>query len=258
MKEHSYIYDLYVVPHWRNLFDGMYREHLEMPNAGRILELNCGTGGFALELADSVGERGEVLALDTGALLELAEAKRSVTKQKNICFRPLSELGDLELGFDLIIIDLTLLPLSNEQLLQAMKLLSSGGRLVMKYLSRGSFDEFYSVFWEALFDCGIADEYLCRLESLINRYATLEEMELYLKRAKMRSIRNYQQKEEFAFKDARDFFDSPLIKGYFLEGWLSILDSDALAQVSQSLQKVIDREAGFEVSIKANLITCVR
>lgn len=258
MKEHAYIYDLYVVPRWRDLFDSMYREHLELPSEGRVLELNCGTGGWALELAGSVGERGEVWALDTTALLELAEAKRAVTKQQNIRFRPLSELDELQSGFDLIVIDLTLLPLSREQLLRALGLLSRGGRLVMKYLSRGSFDEFYSVFWEALFDCGMADEYLSRLEGLINRYATLEEMELYLKRAQMRSIRNYQQKEEFSFKNARDFLDSPLIKGYFLEGWLSILDSEAAVRVFQSLQEVIDREAGFEVSIKANLITCVR
>lgn len=255
MKEHAYIYDLYVVPYWRHLFDSMYREHLELPREGRVLEVNCGTGGFALELASSVGEKGEVLALDTESLLEVAEAKLSVTKHKNICFRPISELESIGSSFDLVILDLTL---SSAHLLQVLSLLRKGGRLVMKYLSRGSFDEFYSVFWEALFDCGVAEEYLGRLEGLIHRYQTLEEVELYLKRTHMRSIQNHQQKQEFSFESGQDFFSSPLISGYFLPDWLAILDAEVVARVSERLKQVIDQENNFEVSVKANLITCIR
>lgn len=256
MKEHAYIYDLYIVPYWRHLFEGLYREHLKMPSEGRVLELNCGTGSFALELAASLGERGEVLALDAAALVELAEAKRSVTKQKNIFFRPISELESIGGDFDLIIIDLTLL--DNTPLLQTLKLLRKGGNLVVKYLSRGSFDEFYSVFWEALFACGMSDKYLCRLENLIYRYRTIEEFELYLKSMQMRSIKNYQQKQRFVFESSNDFFNSPIISGYFMDGWLSILEPEAVPQVSQSLRQVIDHDGAFEISIKANLITCKR
>ncbi len=65
-------------------------------------------------------------------------------------------------------------------------------------------------------------------------------------------------KETFSFDSGHAFLESPLIAGYWLDRWLSIVPRDYLNSVRDSLCDIIDRDRGtypFEVSIKAALLT---
>ncbi|MGH9800067.1 MAG: hypothetical protein ACRD82_06860, partial [Blastocatellia bacterium] len=76
--------------------------------------------------------------------------------------------------------------------------------------------------------------------------------------AGLKKARGVIHSERFDFKDAQEFFASPLIETSFLDDWLAFLpDQKTRAQVVEQLSKIIDRErqgAGFEVTVKATVI----
>lgn len=237
-RERAYVYDLHITPLWREVFDRLYCKHAKLPTFGSVLEINCGTGGLALEIAASLGERGKVLALEADdALIELARTKASITNLKNVTFGHVSLLDGIAELYDLIIVDLSLSEATD--VAAVTKLLRSGGTLVVKYLGRGSFDEVYSVLWEALFEQGVAAEYQSKLEQLIHRYRSCEQMAEYLRSLGLKSVRNYRHKEEFTFSDAKEFLDSPLMQ-QFMDDWMAVVKPGLRQRLSKNLRSVID------------------
>src|SRR5207237_7876392 len=96
------------------------------------------------------------------------------------------------------------------------------------------------------------------LEGLINDRPTVSEIESMLRDAGLITMQSYQEKEEFSYETAEQFFTAPLIENFMLEGWLSILPAKAVKPVRAALKRIIDRERGdysFDVSIKATMFT---
>src|ERR1041384_3281903 len=92
-KELAYRYDLFITPEWRDRFDTLINESIEMPTEGRILDVNSGTGAHAIELAERMGGKGEVVALDPSAeRVELARAKAQVKKIAEVVFEQAAAL----------------------------------------------------------------------------------------------------------------------------------------------------------------------
>jgi hypothetical protein len=127
--------------------------------------------------------------------------------------------------------------------------------------TRGSFDEFFSVYWEALHDTGMDDAVWATLERLINERHTLSEAEAMAERFGLRNIESFRSKEEFTFDSAEDFLEAPLIADYFLSEWIGIVPADQRDAVLERLKAIIERErnnATFDVSIKATVIAGVK
>src|SRR5436853_7164546 len=86
-KELAYRYDLFITPEWRDRFDTLINENIEMPTEGRILDVNSGTGAHAIELAERMRGKGEVIGIDPSAeRVELARAKAQVKKIADVTF----------------------------------------------------------------------------------------------------------------------------------------------------------------------------
>src|ERR1044072_8325148 len=86
-RELAYRYDLFITPDWRDRFDTLINENIEMPTEGRILDVNSGTGAHAIDLAERMCGKGEVVALDPSAeRVELARAKAQVKKVADVTF----------------------------------------------------------------------------------------------------------------------------------------------------------------------------
>ena len=265
-KELAYLYDLYIVPVWREVFDRLVDQEVKLPKEGRFLDAGCGTGGFANDLALKGGKKVEVIGVDASLeRLSLARGKAEVTKTENIVFQQ-GELTALEFSdnfFDFAIGDVSLSdPAAIGPTLSELKrVVKEGAMVVLKLTTSGSFDEFFSIYWEALYNLNLTD-FTPELEGLITRRLTVTTAEEAAANAGLTQIRSVTQKERFDYPDATSFFRSPLIETEFLDNWLAILpDSETRTRVKEEMSKIIDRERhamDFDISIKATLVIGVK
>lgn len=260
--EMAYLYDLYIVPMWREVFDQLVDEEVTPPPEGKILDAECGTGGFAVDLSGKLGAKVEVVGVDSSAeRLGLARAKALAQHLKHINFEQgsLTALGQADEDFDLVIGDASMLKLEQigAALVELARVAKPGATVALKLTTRGSFDEFFSIYWEALHDLGL-EEVTPQLENLITERLTVTHVEQLAKAAGLKHVRSVTRKQEFDFNDATEFLSAPLIETSFLGDWLKILpDAKAIKQARAALSTIIDRERyemDFYVSIKATLI----
>jgi len=265
-KELAYRYDLFVTPDWRDRFDTLVARHIKLPNEGRILDVNCGTGAHVIEMAEGLRSKGEVIGVDSSAArIEIARAKAQVKKLKEAMFEQ-SLPYDLRFEndvFDVVIGDASLLPANEVEdvLVEMVRVAAEDGRVVFKVATHGSFGEFFSIFWEALHDVGLDDEVMTDLEELINERKTVSDVEEMARRADLRRIASFTSREEFLFETGDQFLSSPLIADQFLDGWLEIVPDEQRQEISGRIEEIIDRdrnEGTFDVSIKAAIVTGVK
>ncbi|HEX4949233.1 MAG TPA: class I SAM-dependent methyltransferase [Blastocatellia bacterium] len=269
-KEMSYLYDLYFVPGWRELFDHLVDEEVKLPEEGKFLDASCGTGDYAIDLAARLSEKVQVVGIDDSAeRLEIATGKAEIKKLDNIRFAQgtLENLGVAQADFDFVIADLSLiappeLPDRLDDILQELKRVARpGATIVLKLATRGSFDEFYSIYWEALYEADLLD-YTAQLEDLINERLTIEQLENAARDAGFLQVESLTEKQRFDFDSAESFFAAPLIEHAFLGHWLGILASESEEQqVREALTRIIDRERGdgeFDISAKTTLLIAKR
>lgn len=262
LKELAYLYDLYFVPQWREAFDRMVDAEVELPQAGKLLDAECGTGSYAVDLALRVGRDAEVIGVDASEeKLALARGKAKVKKVKQINFQQgtLQALGLAADEFDWLVADASLTPAREigAVLSELRRVAKKGATVVLKLTTRGSFDEFFSVFWETLYELDLI-EYTPQLETLITERLTVTEAEQLATAAGLREVRSVTQQERFNFPTGAEFLVTPLIETNFLSDWLALLPDEATrARVLQRLPEMIDRARAamdFDVSIKATLI----
>lgn len=265
-KELAYRYDLLISSIWRERFDALIDQQIELPKEGRILDVNCGTGAFTIDIAERLSGKADVIGIDTDTeRLELARAKALIKKQEDVTFEQ-GDPDDLRFSdsdFDAVIGDVSLLPTEQiEKILAEMiRVAEYDAPVILKMITHGSFHEFFSIYWEALLNAGLADELLSKLEGLINEHLTVTNAEALAKRLKLRQVVNIVSREDFVFESAEEFLESPLIRDVFLAGWLAIVPEEKRLQVLREIVSIIDREraeADFEISIKATLIKGVK
>jgi ubiquinone/menaquinone biosynthesis C-methylase UbiE len=261
-KELAYRYDLFVTPDWRDRFDTTVTEHIKLPTEGRILDVNCGTGAHAIEIGEGLRSKGEVIGVDpSAARIEIARAKAQVKKLKEATFEQ-SLPYDLRFEsdvFDVVIGDASLMPPNEveEVLVEMVRVAAQGGRVVFKIATHGSFGEFFSIFWEALYDVGLDGNVLIDLEGLVNERKTVSDVEQMARRAGLRRIVAFTSREEFLFETGDQFLSSPLIADLFLPGWLDIVPEERTSEISGRIEAIIERERNngpFDLSIKAAIV----
>jgi ubiquinone/menaquinone biosynthesis C-methylase UbiE len=261
-KELAYLYDLYIVPSWREAFDQIVDEEIELPKEGKFLDAECGTGGYAIDLAIRGGEKTEVIGVDSSSeQIALARGKAVVKKLNRVRFQQ-GSLRDLDFAdgeFDLVIGDASMTPPSQigEVVAELARVAKKDALVALKLTTRGSFDEFFSIYWEALYNLDLLG-YVPQLESLITERLTVSNAEQAAVDAGLKHVRSVTRKERFDYTDGEEFFQSPLIETFFLDDWMAMLpDVQTRRRVCRELVRIIDEERhemDFDVSIKATLI----
>src|SRR5262245_25212977 len=261
-KEMAYLYDLYVAPGWCEAFDQMVDDEVELPKEGRFLDAECGTGGYSIDLSIRGGAKTEVVGVDPSPeKLLLARGKAEVKKVDLVEFREgsLQSLKFDDGEFDLVIGDASMASPSEigPSLAELTRVAKYGATVVLKLTTRGSFDEFFSIYWESLYNLGLLD-YTPQLEGLITERMTVSDAEQIAIDSGLKHVRSVTRKERFDYSDGNEFFNSPLIETFFLNDWLAILpDEETRRQVREQMARIIDEDRhnmDFDVSIKATLI----
>ncbi len=261
-RELAFLYDLYIVPVWRELFDSMVDEEIKLPQEGRFLDAGCGTGGYTIDLAIRGGEKTEVIGVDPSPeRLALARGKAEVKKLDRVNFQigEVTAIGLASGSFDIVIGDATMLPADQigAAIVELTRVAKKGAIVALKLTTHGSFDEFFSIHWESLYHLDLT-QYTPQLESLITERLTATDAEQLAIDAGLEQVRNVTRKERFDYPNAKDFFESPLIETYFLNEWLGMFpEQETRLRVQNQMMEIIDRERhamDFDVSIKATLI----
>src|SRR5262249_23157750 len=148
----------------------------------RFLDLNCGTGSYSIELAGRLRDKGDVVGLDPSEeRIELARAKIGVMHLENISFDVVGPQGvPFDEGeFEAVIGDASIVPDGRVDglLSEMLRVAKADARIVAKLATHGSFDEFFSIYWEALLDCGVVDYSWAALEGIIGERPTVSDAE---------------------------------------------------------------------------------
>jgi ubiquinone/menaquinone biosynthesis C-methylase UbiE len=265
LKELAFRYDLFVTPEWRDRFDTLINERIKIPIEVRVLDVNCGTGAHSIEIASQMQAKGEVVGIDPSAeRIAIARAKALVKKVKDVKFEQgmASSLPFDNDEFEVVIGDVSMVRAYEieDVLAEMVRVTRPEGRVILKLTTRGSFDEFFSVYWEALHNTGMAEEVWGSLEGLINERPTLADAEQMAERFGLHKVESFTSREEFSYETAGSFLEAPLITDSFLPDWLEIAPAESRAEVLGHLALIIDRErsnASFDVSVKAAIVAGV-
>lgn len=262
-RELALRYDLMVAPLWQDVLQQWFEDRLDLPNDARVMELNCGTGGLALSIASALTGKGEVIAVDDDqARIDLAMAKADVDKLPNLFFRVAGKDPDAthEGPFDLAIGDATLLDqVALPGLLDTLMISAdSDGQVALKLITRGSFGEFFSILWEALYDRDLT-RLSPGVEDLIQQFPTVSDGQRMMKDRGLAHVHAYAGKKDLRFSSAAELFDFPIIADYLLVDWFSFLPDLATREVVQDrIIEILGRETQtlpFDLSIKTTLLT---
>jgi ubiquinone/menaquinone biosynthesis C-methylase UbiE len=258
-KELAFLHDLFIDADWGERFASLIDEHVKLPDKGRLLYAGAGTGSHALALQERAGHELEFVGVDENEeCVELARAK-AVTLKASAEFKAgnLEALDFEDDYFDLVICDASLLaPLRVSALISELLRVARPGSIVALALpASSSFGEFFSIYWEALYNSDFADK--VDIEGLITALPTVSDIELVAAREGLNHIKTWTQIEEFDFKSGEDFLNAPLIADFLMPGWLRLIPEDKQQRVTQEIANLINQarhDAEFPLTLKATLM----
>lgn len=260
-KELAFIHDLFVALDWGERFAELIDEHIVLPKEAKALYLGSATGGHALALQERAGPDLVFTGIDErDEYLELARAKAKATNEPTE-FR-LGQLDALPLKdneFDLVLGDSSLVSSQRISgiLNEMTRVATDGSAVVLTLSTASSFGEFFSVYWEALYNSGLSN-FESRVEELITQMPTVTQAEEAARNAGLENVQSWVRSEEFTFTSGEDFLSSPLVSNFLLPRWLSFLPEGAKEPVKKEIARIINEDrhtAEFLLTVKATLIT---
>lgn len=259
-KELAFLHELFVAADWGERFAELIDEHVKLPREGRALYVASGTGGHAIALQERGGDALKFLCVDENEeSLELAAAKAAALKLSTE-FRQgnVEQLLLEDNQFNLVVGDGSLVHSERiPKMLAAMvRVAAPGATVALTLPSFSSFGEFFSIYWEALHNCGLL-EHESDVENLISVLPSVSSLEEMAEQAGLEDIGSCTKIEEFDYASSEKFLSSPLITDFLMLIWLETLPPDSYDQVVTEIGRLINeerREAEFALSVKATLV----
>ena len=259
-KELAFLQDLFVATDWGERFAELIDEHVKLPKAGRALYVASGTGGHAIALQQRSLAALSFLCVDENEeSLELARAKATALKGRTE-FRHgrVDQLALDDDEFSLVIGDGSLVHSERapEMLAEMVRVAAPGATVALSLPTFSSFGEFFSIYWEALHNCGLLD-HESDVESLITTLPSVSSLEATGEQAGLEDVSSWIKIEEFDYETSEKFLGSPLIADFLMPIWLETLPRDSHEQVVNEIGRLINeerREAKFTLTVKATLV----
>ena len=259
-KELAFIQDLFIAPDWGERFAELIDEHVKLPNEGRALYAAAGTGGHAMALQERGGSKLSLLCVDENSeCIELAQAKATATNEQTE-FR-IAKLDNLDLPdnrFDLVIGNASLVtrPKVRKMFSEMVRVAAPGATIALALPTSSSFGEFFSIYWEALYNIGLLDR-AGHVEQLITGLPTVTDVEQMADAEGLKDIASWTRIEEFDYDSGEQFLSSPLVAEFLMQEWLALVPETDRADLFREISRLINEErheAEFALSVKATLV----
>lgn len=260
-KELAFLHELFVATDWGERFAEAIDTHVKLPKKGRALYAGSNTGGHALALQQRAGEDLKFICVDENKeSLELARAKAK-TAGNSVCeFREqtVDRLTFNDADFQLVIGDGSLVHSERipEMFAEMVRVAAPGATVALALPTFSSFGEFFSIYWEALHNCGLLN-HESDVESLISVLPAVSAVEEIGDHAGLEDISSTTTIEEFDYESADKFLQAPLIADFLMPIWLETLPQGSREEVVTEIAKLINeesREAAFAMTVKATLV----
>lgn len=259
-KELAYLHELFVATDWGERFAELMDEQIKLPKTGQALYLASGTCGHAIALQERAGDKLTFLCIDENAeSLELSRAKATVLKDTTE-FRHgvLDRLALPDHTFHLVVGDGSLVKTERmPAMLAEMTRVAAPGVIVALTLPTfSSFGEFFSVYWEALHNCGLL-EHESDVERLITTLPSVSAVEDMAEQSGLDEVESWTRIEEFPYESGEKFLAAPLIADFLMPIWLGTLPKKSFEQVVNEVERLINEErneAEFTLSVKGTLV----
>jgi len=259
-KELAFIQDLFIAPDWGERFAELIDQHVRLPNEGRALYAAAGTGSHAMALQERGGSKLSLLCVDENSeCIELAQAKATATNEQTE-FR-IAKLDNLDLPdnrFDLVIGNASLVtrPKVRKMFSEMVRVAAPGATIALALPTASSFGEFFSIYWEALYNIGLLDR-AGDVEQLITELPTVSEVEQMADAEGLKDIASWTRIEEFNYDSGEQFLSSPLVAEFLMQEWLALVPETNRADLFGEISRLINEErheAEFALSVKATLV----
>ena len=259
-KELAFLHDLYVATDWGERFGARVDEHVDLPEKGRALYVEAGTGGHALAVQERAGAKLEWTCVDQNEeCVEVARAKAvAVHETSNFQCEHAQSLSFGDDQFDLVLGNSSFTSSGELKrfLSEMVRVAKPGGTVAWWLPTASSFGEFFSIYWEALQNAGVAD-HGGEVERLITDLPTPTDLEQWAEEAGVEGVVSWTAVEEFDYESGEQFFNSPLITDFLLPKWMQSIPEQAQTRVNDDLARIIDdeRHSGeFLLTLKATLL----
>jgi ubiquinone/menaquinone biosynthesis C-methylase UbiE len=260
-KELAFIHELFVAPDWGERFAELIDEQIELPKKGEALYLGSNTGGHAIALQKRAGKNLKFVCVDENeASAEIAREKAKTAASAATDFR-VSEFETLPFAGDaykLVVGDgsLVLSERVPRLLTEMVRVAAPGATVALALPTFSSFGEFFSIYWEALHNCGLMD-HEADVESLITVLPAVTAVEEMAEQAGLEEISSMTRIEEFDFASAEKFLAAPLVSDFLMPIWLETLPPDSYQEVFDEIGRLINEESHgveFALTVKATLV----
>lgn len=259
-KELAFLHELFVATDWGERFAALIDEHVVLPEAGQALYVASSTGSHAIALEERSADKLKFLCIDENEeSLALAREKATLLKD-GTQFRHgrVDHLALPNNRFDIVVGDGSLIHSGRipTMLAELVRVAAPGGMVALSLPTFSSFGEFFSIYWEALHNCGLMD-HEAEVESLISILPSVSFMEEMAERAGLDEVKSWTRIEEFDYDSSEAFLNSPLIADFLMQIWLQSLPEDSREQVVKEIARLINEErheAEFALSVKATLV----
>jgi ubiquinone/menaquinone biosynthesis C-methylase UbiE len=259
------IYDDEIAPVWGTRFGKMLLRNLSVPARGQVLDISCGTGYPTIEILRRMSDGSRLIAIDaSSALLDVARRKVAdlgPLGKKGVFFRTESAVPKLSFAddvYDLVVCNLGLgeMPSVDDALRDFARVAKTGGEVRCTLPLAGTFQEFHDLYREVLIKHD-KHEALARLESLVARFPTIDQVEHYMQGA---NLTGSLEVEEFTllFKSSREFFFAPVIEYGPLAEWKDLAGEgqemqDVFWYIKEAIDAYFDGRP-FQVTVVAGCI----
>ena len=259
-KEIAFLQDLFIAPDWGERFAELIDEHVTLPKEGEALYVGAGTGSHAMALHERAGEKLELVSVDENPeCTELARAKASATSDK-ITFAT-TRVDNLDLKdnrFDLVIGNASLVARQRvrQMFSEIVRVAAPGATIAFTLTTASSFGEFFSIYWEALYNIGLLDR-AGHVEQLITGLPTVTDVEKMADDEGLKDIASWTLIEEFDYDSGEQFLSSPLVAEFLMQEWLALVPETNRADLFREISRLINEErheAEFALSVKATLV----
>jgi arsenite methyltransferase len=245
------------VSFWSSRFGAFLFQHLPLRPHLRILDLGCGTGYPALELAQVYGASCVVTGIDIWKeAIVRARAKQRAYHITNVelVLADAAHLPFPDQEYDLIVSHLGINNFDDPEavLTECYRVARPGATLVLVTNPSGHMREFYALFREVLVELGMP-ACLERLERNEAHRGTKGSLEGMLQAAGFEVIRIEEDTFDLRYLDGTALFHHILTQVGFLDGWRQVVDTHDEERVFAALETRLNRVASSSGGLRMSV-----